>query len=58
MILDETVHIPTFSEKEVPARIDKPLRDGVWIPERDRSGCLLVSVANVLVLPHTMYLYV
>ena len=49
MTLDETVHIPAFSEKEVPARIDKSLRDGVWILEGDRSGRLLVSVANALV---------
>ena len=45
----ETVRIPAFSEREVPARIDKPLRDGVWVLEGDRSGCLPVSVANALV---------
>ena len=47
--LCETVRIPAFSEREVPARIDKPLRDGVWVLEGDRSGRLPVSVANALV---------
>ena len=53
--LDETVHIPAFSEKEVPARIDKPLRDGVWVLEGDHSGRLSVSVANALVNVTTHY---
>ena len=47
--LDETVHIPAFSEKEVPARINKQLREGAWVLEGDRSGRLPVSVANALV---------
>ena len=56
--LDETVHIPTFSEKEVPVKIDKPLRDGVWVLEGDRSGRLLVSVANALVRTAFPYILV
>ena len=47
--LGETVRIPAFSEREVPARIDKPLREGMWVLEGDRSGRLPVSVANALV---------
>ena len=48
--LSETIRIPAFSERELPARIDKPLRDGVWVLEEDRSGRLPVSVANALVI--------
>ena len=47
--LGETVRIPAFSEKEVVARIDKPLREGVWLLEGDNSGRLPVSIANALV---------
>ena len=47
--LGETVRIPAFSEKEVVARIDKPLREGVWLLEGDNSGHLPVSIANALV---------
>ena len=53
--LDETIRIPAFSEKEVPARIDKPLRDGIWVLEGDRSGRLPVSVANALVNVSSSY---
>ena len=49
VMLAETVHLPPRSEKEAPARIDKPLREGTWILEGDRSGRLPVSVANALV---------
>ena len=47
--LDETVHIPALSKKEVPTRINKQLRNGVWVLEGDHSGRLPVSVANALV---------
>ena len=53
--LTETVQIPAFSEKEVVAKIDKPLREGVWLLEGDQSGRLPVSVANALVNPVPLY---
>ena len=49
--LEETVRIPALSEREVTARIDKPLREGVWLLEGDRTGRLPVSVANALINP-------
>ena len=49
--LEETVRIPALSEREVTARIDKPLREGVWLLEGDRTGRLLVSIANALINP-------
>ena len=33
------------------ARIDKPLREGVWLLEGDRTRRLPVSVANALINP-------
>ena len=49
--LEETVRIPALSEREVTARIDKPLREGVWLLEGDQTGRLPVSIANALINP-------
>ena len=49
--LEETVRIPALSEREVTARIDKPLREGVWLLEGDQTGRLPVSIAHALINP-------
>ena len=47
--LGETVRLPAHSDKEAVAKIDKPLKDGVWLLEGDKSRRLPVSIANSLV---------
>ena len=49
--LEETIRISALSEREVTARIDKPLREGVWLFEGDWTGRLPVSIANALINP-------
>ena len=49
--MEETVRIPALSEREVTARIDKPLQEGVWLLEGDWTGRLPVSIANALINP-------
>ena len=49
--LEETIQIPVLSEREVTARIDKPLQEGVCLLEGDRTGRLPVSMANALINP-------
>ena len=56
--LGETVRIPSHSEKDVVARIDKPVKAGTWLLEGDKSGRLLVSIANTLVSATSPYVHV
>ena len=55
--LGETVQIPAHSEKEVVAKVDKPLTGGVWLLEGDKSGRLPVSIANALVNATSPYVH-
>ena len=52
------MRIPPHSEKDVVARIDKPVKARTWLLEGDKSGRLPVSIANTLVSATSPYVHV